>query len=527
MDAMKNEQNATLMSNGKVLFTGADAIATSAGLYDPDSGKFRSIGGTKELQRSISTATALPNGKVLIVGGSSCATAKGCALASAELYDPATETFAFTGTMNTVRYGHTATMLSNGKVLVTGGIGENGYLTNLSSAELYDPVTGRFTSTGAMSTSRSWHTATLLPSGRVLIAGGFGGADFPAVAELYDPATGKFTKTGSLSGPRMSHTATLLLDGKVLIAGGIGQRSHFATAELYDPATGKFTATGSMATSRTDHTATLLPNGKVLIAGGVNTMPPHVVTILDTAELYDPSTRTFSPAGTMMRRRERHSATLLSNGTVLLAGGDTPPDGRHSSAELYEPAQTVGAGKTNKFDQAARTELLLFSNYHAGDKPAPEWGGWGIGGTTLEKDNAGAEAVGFLITPSSSGRLQRIEIAVHRYSGEGKFVGFLMTDTRGPGKVISQVSFAVPASSDPYEAQHVSADVKDQPLISSSKNYWLVLEATDPVKDYIFWWRVENQPATTIAIRNSRSEPWRMNGAYGAMLRMYGEVAGE
>jgi len=123
----------------------------------------------------------------------------------------------------------------------------------------------------------------------------------------------------------------------------------------------------------------------------------------------------------------------------------------------------------------------------------------------------------------SSGRLERIEIVVHRYSGRGNLVGYLMTDARGPGSVITAVSFSVPRSSDPFEAELVSANVKDQPLIRSSKHYWLVLETADPIKDNVFWWRVENQPETTIAIRYSKSEPWHMNGAYGAMLRMYGE----
>jgi len=231
--------------------------------------------------------------------------------------------FTATGSMATGRSFHTATLLKNGKVLIAGGF--NG--TALATAELYDPATGTFTPTGSMATPRQYHSATLLADGRVLVAGGSAYGVVQGSAELYDPASGAFTTTGSLTTARASHSDTLLPDGKVLIAGGRDAGSFFLTAELYDPASGTFTSTGSLLEARATHTATLLPNGKVLVAGGFRS------SNLATAELYDPATGTFAAAGTMVTPRAYHTATLLPGGAVLLVGGTTSP-----TAELYSSA---------------------------------------------------------------------------------------------------------------------------------------------------------------------------------------------
>ena len=311
-----------------------DSGYPNCGIFDTRlSANFHATGHMAD-SRSGHTATLLSNGKVLVTGGRYLGD-----VASAELYDPATGSFSPTGSMTTPRKEDTATLLPNGKVLVTGGHGWSFPLSGRFTAELYDPATSSFTATGIMATVRSAHTATLLSNGKVLVTGGYytGGV---ASAELYDPAVGSFRPTGSMATERGRHTATLPPNGKVLVTGGIGggfgglPAQWLRSAELYDPATGSFSPTGTMATERGAHTATLLSNGKVLVAGGLSQS-----TSIASAELYDPTTGSFSPTGTMATERGAHTATLVSNGKVLVAGGVNRSTLTTSiaSAELYEP----------------------------------------------------------------------------------------------------------------------------------------------------------------------------------------------
>jgi hypothetical protein len=225
--------------------------------------------------------------------------------------------------MNGARDFQTATLLPNGKVLIAGGFDA---VSGKATAELYDPASGSFTLTGNMTVPRAAHTATLLPSGKVLIAGGIRNAS----AELYDPATGTFTATGAMSTPRENATATLLPNGKVLVAGGLSLQAGvltLSTAELYDPVTGTFSVTGSLGTGRAFASAVLLPNGKAFIAGGQATSG-----YTSSAEVYDPTTGLFSSAGNMARPRAQFTATLLPGGTVLTVGGSGD-----TTADLFGP----------------------------------------------------------------------------------------------------------------------------------------------------------------------------------------------
>jgi hypothetical protein len=263
--------------------------------------------------------------------------------------------------MSAARYSQTGTLLPNGKVLIAGGASDGSAASTLASAELFDPATGTFSPTGSMSEVREAHTATLLNDGRVLIAGGDDGSNALSTAETYDPATGIFSPAPSMPVARTQHTATLLQDGDVLIAGGLDGTSVLKTAILFEPDDDTYADTGDMTSARSYETATLLHNGRVLITGG---FLDASWTVLATAETYNPATNTFTATGSMTQARALHSATQLPDGRVFLFGGQAPGPGSDartlSSAEFYDPADGtfVSAGSAAAAREVHTATLL-------------------------------------------------------------------------------------------------------------------------------------------------------------------------
>jgi len=338
--------------------------------------------------REFHTATLLANGKVLVAGSGHQDGYCINGIPSAELYDPAANSFALTGAMTIGRYAQTATLLANGKVLMTGGFSSDsdcpgaGITPALTTAELYDPFNGSFVATGSMAEDRGGHTATLLTSGKVLIVGGgkVGGDEPPffgdgsVTAEVYDPATGAFTATGNMGTGRVGQTATLLSNGKVLITGGWTGSLPTATAELYDPVAGTFSHTGSMTSARAGHTATALQDGSVLITGGFTTYhagPNQVGT--DTAEIYTPATGLFQVTGSMAVTRWLHTATLLPNGAVLVVGDSVV-------SERYDPvAKTFSPSASSETNRSGHSATLLQNGnvlVIGGFEPSGSFGFW-------------------------------------------------------------------------------------------------------------------------------------------------------
>jgi len=341
MSVGRSGHTATLLANGTVLVAGGSSgeccdsrtALTSAEIYDPASGTW-SRTGSMAVARSSHTATLLTNGKVLVAGGTFDERA------SAELYDPATGTWTPTGDMTEPRSFHTATPLADGKVLVAGGTGPRGDANGfLATAELYDPATNTWAPTGNMTTIfGGFHRAALLSDGRVLLVGGYGIPGVQETADLYDPNTGTWSAASSMIEARWNFAATRLEDGRVLVAGGEGARSgtQLVSAELFDPATGIWSTTGNMSRVRIELTATLLLDGRVLVAGASDGNP-SVVPWTSFADLYDPRTGAWSDAGKPTQDRAGQTATLLPDGRVLLVGGRVSPGGQKSSVELFNP----------------------------------------------------------------------------------------------------------------------------------------------------------------------------------------------
>ena len=276
--------------------------------------------------RSGHTATRLPNGMVMVIGGHGSGV-----LTQVEWCDPTTGTCAAMPALTAAaRTGHTATLLNNGKVLIVGGSSDGTATGAMNSVELFDPLTGTFSAGPDLGTARFGHTATLLPDGTVLIAGGQNSSGTALnTTEVYAGAT--WSAGGPLMTARAGHAAAMLPNGQILMTGGDGTSS----AELYTPGGGSIPTAGSMSIDRTGHTATLLPDGNVLIAGGAS----GGTVILDSTELYNAVADTFTPVSAtghnLNAARSGHTATMLDSAHVLILGGSNATS--LNSEELYTP----------------------------------------------------------------------------------------------------------------------------------------------------------------------------------------------
>jgi hypothetical protein len=364
-----------LLRNGKALVVGGSnsgGVVPDVDLYDPASGPAGTWSSTEALTTGVygTTLTLLPNERALLAtgwDGSGVTTV-------ARVYNPrdaAPLTWTATASLTTARSSHTATLLPNGKVLVAGGVGSTGITLATNTSELYDYTSGSWaTTSGSMSTARGYHRAILLPNGKTMLVGGsfYDGtsSSMPTAVDLYDYATDTWSTTGSfpVAGGISDFTLTVLPTGKVLVASGWSAGSVLSGAWLYDPNAGTWAATGSLGTARYAAAATLLPDGKVLIAGG--NVGSGVVTA--SAELYDPSAGTFSATDSMTNARDYPQAILMRNGKAMVAGGE---DGTGMSThmnvfvELYDYTAAVGSKWTSAADmnqQRVYHKLALLPN---------------------------------------------------------------------------------------------------------------------------------------------------------------------
>jgi N-acetylneuraminic acid mutarotase len=421
----------------------APTLAAAAGAWTP-------TGSMGTLRIYATPPVVLPNGKVLVAGGSGPsdpATGNVPIYNTAELYDPATGTWSPTGSLNTAREGATAVLLDSGKVLIAGGVvawnSQTGLKGFANISEIYDPATGTFTNSGYMTKGRDSAKGVLLSDGTVLVAGGLETSPGPtSSAETYDPATGLWQETGRMQMTRQgSATLTALPNGSAISVGGFyyGLGGGTTITEVYNPTTRSWSTTGSLSSARWSHWAVGLPNGKVVVAGGAygtgttgccfsvpnsETYDPATATwrlsttgssvisaaavaladgrILDTggspatnqpnrqtSVIYDPVADTWSGTAPMNVARQQHSAVRLNDGRVLVVGGLTA-SGWVQSAEVYTPDGTpaspgvalgsAGMNFVHRVDEPAAHQSLTVTN---------------IGGATLSVSGASTGTTAF------------------------------------------------------------------------------------------------------------------------------------
>ena len=445
MAESRTAHTATLLSDGYLLLAGGfsatipNAVATTR-LYNTTLDSWYPFSTNLSIARALHTATLLPGNKVLMAGGFDGY----LPLAATELHDRSSGFPISAGNMTDPRFVHTATLLATGNVLVTGGVSFDDLGPKvIAGAEQFSPGTTSWTGAASMSAPRFAHTATLLTGGKVLVAGGSNNYDTlagMAGAELYNPTTNQWSSAGNMAAARCLHTATLLPNGKVLVAGGYNGLTDRADAELYNPATNSWSSAGSMATPREYHSATLLADGKVLVAGGLSGDIP-----LASAEIYDPATNSWSSAASMAIPREWHTATLLPGGEVLVTGGDdgtTPLD----AMEVYTPREKNAAmvtlgnliqtyNGTGRQATAATTPagLNVTLTYNGSATPPAAAGSYAVVATVNDPNYAG-RATGTLVIAPAGG--YTLEILLNSPTG-GSVVNTTAQSACGDSRCVS------------------------------------------------------------------------------------------
>jgi hypothetical protein len=336
----------TLLADGTVLVAGGDVAVNgqlvgtaSAERFDPKTNQFLPQGPMRSAHGGIHAAVRLHDGRVLVMGAED---ETNTVVASADLFDPGTSSFTRTGPMTVPRSNMTGTLLPDGRVLVVGGYRyDPATVTVYASAELFDPATETFSPAGSVGSPRVDHAAVALPDGRVVILGGSSdagseGGKLLRPVEIYDPAPGTFTVHGELAIPRVGMTASLLPDGKILVAGGatVGQNGLVLQndVEIYDPTTGQSKVVSNLPTPHWDYAATALPGGQILLIGGWKNT--SVTAVSNRVDLFDPVSGQVSSIASMLTGRSQEEAIGLSDGRVLVLGGSPGP---LRTAEVYVP----------------------------------------------------------------------------------------------------------------------------------------------------------------------------------------------
>lgn len=327
---------ATRLNDGRVLVVGGEGddyeMMTSVEIYDPATDT-TSVAAPLPEPRSHHTATLLPNGQVLVAGGgrgSQISLPSGDqVLGSAVLYDPGSNTWTPTGAMVGKRAGHQAVALADGRVLVAGGGDKVGYpcaadypncnvAESIGTAEIYDPATGAFTKTGDLAFARIAFSMDLLPSGKVVVAGGAAKNKGLVSVEVFDPAAGSWSRAPDLEGQRLFHASAVLGSTLLVVGGKIANVAPINNADLLDEGAGQWRRGASVSIPRTGAKLVPLGSGKALLVGGFN--QKEGVELSDS-RLYDLASDTWSPVAKLATERSTHNAVVLKDGSVLVIGG--------------------------------------------------------------------------------------------------------------------------------------------------------------------------------------------------------------